>query len=65
MKPSILIIGASPAGLQAALDLAKAGIEVLLAEISPFIGENPPFKYPECILIHWLWKLSNNPVFIS
>ncbi|MBW2435553.1 MAG: FAD-dependent monooxygenase, partial [Deltaproteobacteria bacterium] len=33
MKPGVLIFGGSPAGLQAALDLAKAGIEVLLAEI--------------------------------
>ena len=49
MKPGILIFGGSPAGLQAALDLAKAGIEVLLAEISPFIGDHPPFKHPEYI----------------
>ena len=49
MKPGVLIFGGSPAGLQAALDLAKAGIEVLLAEISPFIGYNPPFKHPEYI----------------
>ncbi|MGD9081467.1 MAG: 4Fe-4S binding protein, partial [Desulfobacterales bacterium] len=49
MKPGVLIFGGSPAGLQAALDLAKAGIEVLLAEISSFIGNNPFFKHLEYI----------------
>ncbi|MGD9078927.1 MAG: FAD-dependent oxidoreductase [Desulfobacterales bacterium] len=49
MKPGVLIFGGSPAGLQAALDLANAGIEVLLAEISPFIGNNTPYKHPEHI----------------
>ncbi|MGD2185275.1 MAG: FAD-dependent oxidoreductase [Desulfobacterales bacterium] len=44
MNPGVLILGASPAGLQAALDLAAAGTEVLLAEISPFIGDDPLAK---------------------
>ena len=37
MKKSILIIGGSPAGLQAALDLADSGIEVHIAETSPYL----------------------------
>ena len=41
MSPGVLIVGGSPAGVQAALDLAEAGIEVLLTEISPFIGDDP------------------------
>ena len=49
MKPGVLISGGSPAGLQAALDLADAGIEVLLAEISPFIGDDPLAKHPRYI----------------
>ena len=49
MKPGVLIFGGSPAGLQAALDLAKTGIEVLLAEISPFIGNNSLYKSLEYI----------------
>ena len=49
MKPGVLISGGSPAGLQAALDLADAGIEVLLAEISPFIGDDPLAKHPRNI----------------
>jgi len=41
VNPGVLIFGGSPAGLQAALDLAETGIEVLLTEISPFIGDDP------------------------
>ena len=49
MNPGVLIFGGSPAGLQAALDLANAGVEVLLAEISPFIGDDPLSKLPHYI----------------
>ena len=44
MNPGVLILGGSPAGVQAALDLAEAGIEVLLTDISPFIGDDPISK---------------------
>ena len=50
MNPGILIFGGSPAGLQAALDLADAGVEVLLVESSPFIGDDPHPKLPTYIL---------------
>ncbi|MGD9085603.1 MAG: FAD-dependent oxidoreductase, partial [Desulfobacterales bacterium] len=49
MNPGVLIIGGSPAGLQAALDLAQAGTEVLLTEISPFIGDDPVSESPTYI----------------
>ena len=49
MNPGVLIFGGSPAGLQAALDLAEAGIEVVLAEISPFVGDDARFKLPDYI----------------
>jgi NADPH-dependent glutamate synthase beta subunit-like oxidoreductase/coenzyme F420-reducing hydrogenase delta subunit len=49
VKPGVLILGGSPAGLQAALDLADVGIEVLLAEISPFIGDDPLANHPRYI----------------
>jgi NADPH-dependent glutamate synthase beta subunit-like oxidoreductase/coenzyme F420-reducing hydrogenase delta subunit len=49
VNPGVLILGGSPAGLQAALDLAAVGIEVLLAETSPFIGDDPPSKLPQYI----------------
>ena len=39
MDKRALIIGSGAAGLQAALDLADAGIEVHLVEASPFIGQ--------------------------
>jgi len=37
VSQSVLIIGASPAGIQSALDLADAGVQVHLIEPSPFI----------------------------
>jgi NADPH-dependent glutamate synthase beta subunit-like oxidoreductase/Pyruvate/2-oxoacid:ferredoxin oxidoreductase delta subunit len=36
----VLIIGGSPAGLQAAMDLADAGVEVHLVDSSPFLGRS-------------------------
>jgi NADPH-dependent glutamate synthase beta subunit-like oxidoreductase/coenzyme F420-reducing hydrogenase delta subunit/formate hydrogenlyase subunit 6/NADH:ubiquinone oxidoreductase subunit I len=47
VNPGVLIIGGSPAGLQAAQDLADSGIEVLLAETSPFIGDDHAAKIPQ------------------
>lgn len=38
MDKRVIIIGSGAAGLQAALDLADAGIEVHLVETSPFLG---------------------------
>ena len=49
MNPGVLILGGTPAGLQAALDLAKAGIEVLLTEISPFVGDDALSNLPDTI----------------
>lgn len=38
MSRDVLILGGSPAGLQAALDIADSGIHVHLIEPSPFLG---------------------------
>ena len=38
MQPKVLIVGAGIAGIRAALDLAKADVEVYLVEKQPFIG---------------------------
>lgn len=43
--PSILVIGAGIAGLQASLDLARAGVEVYLAERNPRIGGHVPLLH--------------------
>lgn len=39
--PDVLVIGAGPAGMKAALSLAEAGRSVVLVERSPFIGGLP------------------------
>ena len=41
MRPEVAIIGAGPAGMQAALSLARAGRAVTLIEREPFIGGLP------------------------
>ena len=38
MAPKVLVVGAGIAGIRAALDLAKADVEVYLIEKQPFIG---------------------------
>ncbi len=40
MSKGALIIGGTPAGIQAALDLADSGIHVHLVELSPFLGSD-------------------------
>jgi len=46
VPPSVLIIGASPAGIQAAMDLADAGVDVHLVEPSPFIQTDMHLEMP-------------------
>ena len=49
MNTDVLIVGGSKAGLQAALDLADAGLGVHLVETSPFFERNggniPPYLH--------------------
>lgn len=42
MSKGALIVGGSVAGIQAALDLARSGIQVHLVESSPFLGNGAP-----------------------
>ncbi|HIC94848.1 MAG TPA: FAD-dependent oxidoreductase, partial [Anaerolineae bacterium] len=39
MAKGVLVVGGSPAGVQAALDLAEVGLKVHLVEASPFLGD--------------------------
>ena len=61
MSKSVLIIGGSPAGLQAALDLADSGIEVHLSEISPFIGNDRAARIPDYLLNARALEIAKHP----
>ncbi len=50
MSKGALILGGSPAGLQAALDLADSGIHVHLIEPSPFLGNGDSTRVPGHLL---------------
>lgn len=41
ISPDVLVIGAGPAGMKAAISLAEAGRKVVIVERSPFIGGLP------------------------
>ena len=61
MKKSVLIIGGSPAGLQAELDLADSGIEVHIAETSPFIGDGRAAGIPGYLLNARALEIAKHP----
>jgi len=56
-----LIIGGSPAGLQAALDLADAGIRVHLIEPSPFFGNGGSAMAPGHLLNARMLEAAKHP----
>jgi NADPH-dependent glutamate synthase beta subunit-like oxidoreductase/coenzyme F420-reducing hydrogenase delta subunit/NAD-dependent dihydropyrimidine dehydrogenase PreA subunit len=56
-----LIIGGSPAGLQAALDLADAGIKVHLIEPSPFLGNGGSTVTPGHLLNARMLEAAKHP----
>jgi NADPH-dependent glutamate synthase beta subunit-like oxidoreductase len=56
-----LIVGGSPAGLQAALDLADAGTEVNLVEASPFLGKNADGALPPHLVNTRMLELTRHP----
>lgn len=57
MPPRVLVVGGSPAGARAALSLAGAGVEVVLAEETPFLGQgaagDPPWEATTPFLEAW------------
>jgi NADPH-dependent glutamate synthase beta subunit-like oxidoreductase/coenzyme F420-reducing hydrogenase delta subunit/NAD-dependent dihydropyrimidine dehydrogenase PreA subunit len=56
-----LIFGGSPAGLQAALDLADAGIQVHLIEPSPFLGNGGSTMKPGHLLSARMLEAAKHP----
>ena len=61
MDNSALIIGSGAAGLQAALDLADAGIEVHLVEASPFLGTPGATDVPQHVWNSRLLEIIKHP----
>ncbi len=61
MTKGALIIGSSPAGLQAALDLADSGIPVHLVEPSPFLGNGGATTVPAHLLNARLLEVAKHP----
>jgi len=56
-----LIVGGSPAGLQAALDLADAGVDVHLVETSPYLGRNSDVGLPPYVVNTRMLELARHP----
>ena len=61
MSKGVLIFGGSPAGLQAALDLADAGIKVHLIEPSPFFGNGGSTMAPAHLLNARMLEAAKHP----
>ena len=61
MSKGALILGGSPAGLQAALDLADCGIHVHLIEPSPFLGNGGSTGVPGHLLNARMLEVARHP----
>ena len=61
MRKGALIIGGNTAGLQAAFDLAGAGIHVHLVESSPFLANGAAFGLPREALNTRLLEVARHP----
>lgn len=70
IKPSILVVGAGIAGIQAALTIAGEGTKVILVEKAPFIGGHmaqldktfPTLDCASCIFTPKTVEVSRNPL---
>ena len=61
MDSAALVIGGGVAGLQAALDLAEAGVQVHLIDSSPFLGSQDETDVPGHILKARFLELAKHP----
>jgi NADPH-dependent glutamate synthase beta subunit-like oxidoreductase/coenzyme F420-reducing hydrogenase delta subunit/NAD-dependent dihydropyrimidine dehydrogenase PreA subunit len=61
LSKGALILGGSPAGLQAALDLADSGIHVHLIEPSPFLGNGGSTRVPAHLFCAGMLEVAKHP----
>ncbi len=61
MTKDVLIIGSSPAGLQATMDLADAGLEVHLVDPEPFLGTDGSLNLPRHLANTRLLEIARHP----
>jgi heterodisulfide reductase subunit A len=61
LRKGVLVIGGNLAGVQAALDIARSGIQVYLVERSPFLGQDSSGDLPDHILRTRLLEATKHP----
>ena len=61
MSKAALIVGGSPAGIQAALDLADSGIRVHLMTSEPFLGNTGAGSVNDPLWMHRLLEIAKHP----
>jgi NADPH-dependent glutamate synthase beta subunit-like oxidoreductase/coenzyme F420-reducing hydrogenase delta subunit/NAD-dependent dihydropyrimidine dehydrogenase PreA subunit len=61
LSRGVLILGGSPAGLQASVDLADSGIDVHLIEPAPFLGNGGSTRLPEHLFGARMLELAKHP----
>lgn len=61
MEKGVLVVGGNPAGRQATLDLAQAGIRVYLVEGSPFLYRSDAIQATSCLQTAAMLEVSRHP----
>ena len=61
MRKGVLVVGGNLAGVQAALDLARSGIQVYLVEGSPFLGQDSLGDLPDYLLRACMLEATKHP----
>jgi heterodisulfide reductase subunit A len=61
LRKGVLVIGGNLTGVQAALDIARSGIQVYLVERSPFLGQDSSGDLPNHILRTRLLEATKHP----
>ena len=61
MRKGVLVVGGNLAGVQAALDIARSGIQVYLVERAPFLGQDSSGDLPDHLLRAHLLEATKHP----